>query len=359
MAVKPNTIMSELGGAQEDYGPPELETITAAELGEIDFPPLQWAVPELLPEGLALMAGKPKLGKSFMVLDLALAVAGTKLAMGSIACQPGAVLYCALEDGQRRIKHRIADMLAMGVKFPACLHISHRMMRLGEGGEEQLERWLDAHPDARLIIIDTWRCIKPGADGRKSAYDEDAAGMQRLHGIAKEWPGLCILVVHHTRKLDADDPMDTISGTTGLTGVPDTLLVLARHGDGARLVAVSREMEDYDKALKRNRQTKGWAIIGDAKQLAATAERQEIFEALAGAPAEGMSASDVADVVGKRLDTVRRTLSRMAHAGEIIRSGRGRFACPNGPIVPSPKAAPDDDWDNGTDGTGLFDMGDA
>jgi hypothetical protein len=343
-----------LGGFQHDAGIPDLVTITAAQLAAMQFAPLQWAVPELLPEGLALMAGKPKLGKSFMVLDLALAVAGAKPAMGSIVCQPGNVLYCALEDGRRRLQTRIADMLPKGAAVPERLHLVLDMKRLGMGGEEQLERWLDAKPDARLIIIDTWRCIKPGTDGRKSAYDEDAAGMQRLHAIAKERPGLCILVVHHTRKMEADDPMDMISGTTGLTGVPDTLMVLARHGDGARLVAVSREMEDYDKALKRNRETNGWAIMGDAKQLAATAERQEILEVLQGAPPEGLSSRDVADAVGKPEGTIRRALARMAKAGEVLRPTRGRFTCPNSPKVPNPKGAPDDDWDNETDGTGFL-----
>ncbi|WP_416909318.1 MAG: AAA family ATPase [Polymorphobacter sp.] len=321
----------------------------------MQFAPLQWPVPGLLPEGLALIGGKPKLGKSFMALDLALAVTGAKRAMGIIACQPGHALYCALEDCERRLQTRIAAMMPAGAPFPERLDLVIEMKRLGEGGEEQLERWLDAHPDARLIIIDTWRCIKPASDGRKTGYDEDAAGMQRLHAIAKHRPGLCILVVHHTRKQEADDPMDMISGTTGLTGVPDTLLVLARHGEGARLVAVSREMDGYDKALKRNPDTNGWTIIGDAKQLAATAERQEILEALEGAPAEGLSSRDVADTIGKSEPTVRRTLNRMAKAGEVQRLKRGRFACPNGPNVPKPKAAPNDDWDNGTDETGRFD----
>lgn len=358
MASEFTMVVPALGGIQEEAGLPDLATITAAQLGAMQFAPLQWAVPDLLPEGLALMAGKPKLGKSFMVLDLALAVAGARLAMGSIACRTGHVLYCALEDGMRRLQTRIADMLPAGTVFPERLDIVLDMARLGAGGEEQLERWLDAHPDTRLIIIDTWRCIKPATDGRKSAYDEDAAGMQRLHTIAKHRSGLCILVVHHTRKMDADDPMDMISGTTGLTGVPDTLLVLARHGEGARVVAVSREMEGYDKALKRNPDTNGWTVIGDAKQLAATAERLEIVDVLQGAPPEGLSSRDVADMVGKSEATVRRTLNRMAKAGEITRLKRGRFTCLNSPIVSNAKGAPDDQWDSGTDGTGLFDDGD-
>lgn len=358
MATKAAMLAPGLGGFQEEAGTPDLVTISAAELAAMQFAPLQWPVPGLLPEGLALIGGKPKLGKSFMALDLALSAAGAKLAMGSIVCQPGHVLYCALEDGKRRLQTRIAAMLPAGAPFPERLKLVTDMKRLGEGGEEQLERWLDAHPDARLIIIDTWRCIKPAGDGRKTQYDEDAAGMQRLHAIAKDRPGLCILVVHHTRKQEADDPMDMISGTTGLTGVPDTLLVLARHGDGARLVAVSREMDGYDKALKRNPDTNGWTIIGDAKQLAATAERREILEALQGAPPEGLSSSDVADIVGKSSAAVRRTLARMARAGEVLRPKRGYFTCPNGPNVPNPKAAPDDDWDNETDGTDPMDKED-
>ena len=345
-----------IGHLVEECRPAELETITAADLAKLQFAPLQWTVPGLLPEGLALIAGKPKLGKSFLALDLALAVSAGSMAMGGIRCQQGAVLYCALEDGRRRLQTRIADMLAPGTQHPENLHLNVSMKRLGEGGDELLERWLDRNPGARLIIIDTWRCIKPSGDGRpKSAYDEDAAGMQRLHAIAKERPGLCILVVHHTRKAEADDPMDMISGTNGLAGVPDTLMVLARHGEGARLVSVSREMDGWDKALKRNPDTHGWTIIGDAKTLAASAERQDILEALQDAPDEGLSASEITAIVNRSHDTVRRTLARMVKADEIRRLKRGRYACPNGPKVPNPKAEPDDEWDNGTDGTGLFD----
>jgi len=204
------------------------------------------------------------------------------------------------------------------------------------------------------VIIDTWRCIKPAASAKasSSAYDEDARGMQVLHAIAKARPGLAILVIHHTRKQEADDVFDTISGTHGLTGVADTLMILGPHGEGVRLSATSRDMEGYEKALKRDAETGGWLLAGEARELAKSSERRVILNALAGAPDDGMSAQDVADLVDKPQSTVRRSLARMVQAGEVRRVSRGRFACPDCPNVPTAMAAGGDDWDNGTDWTG-------
>jgi hypothetical protein len=348
-----------LGGTVETFPsqPPRMVTITAAALDRVYFAPLRFIVPELLPEGLALLAGKPKCGKSYLSMGLALAIASGGVALGTVKVEAGDVLYCALEDGQRRLQDRMRAMLPGGVAFPAGLHFATDLPRIFEGCEDALEGWLDDHPDARLVIIDTWRCIKPAASAKASgsAYDEDARGMQALHAIAKTRPGLAIIVVHHTRKMEADDVFDTISGTHGLTGVADTLMILGPHGEGVRLSATSRDMEGYEKALKRDAETGGWMLAGEARELAKSSERRVILDALAGAPDDGLSAREVSDLCGKKLDTVRRMLTRMAQAGEVAQPRRGRYRCPDCPNVPSARAAGGDDWDNGTDWTGNGD----
>jgi hypothetical protein len=322
-------------------------------LAGMKFEPLRFVVPGIMPEGLALLAGKPKFGKSFLAMDLAIAVASGGSALGSIRCEAGDVLYCALEDSQRRLHDRLHKMLPYGGIMPSRLFLETNAPRIGDGLVDQLETWLDAHPAARLIILDTWRCIKPESRGNASAYDDDASGLNPLQRLASTRPGLAVLVIHHTRKMEADDPFDTISGTHGLTGVADTLMVLARHGEVAKLSAQGRDLDSYEKAMSRDRMTGGWTMTGDASLIGRTSERQRIIDTLRDAP-EPMSAQEVADLIEEPYANTRRTLARMAKNQEIGKGARGRYVypCPNSPNVSNYDPDPNG-WDNGTDGTGV------
>ena len=297
------------------------------------FAPVRWIVPDLLPEGLALLAGKPKLGKSFAALDMAIAVASGGVAFGSARCEVGDVLYCAMEDSERRLQERIRGLVPMG-EPPKRLTIEIRGLQVGNGLEAALTDWLDRCEAPRLIILDTLRCIRPPEQGRGSAYSEDAAALSPLLDLVRERPGLCIMVVHHVRKMDAEDPFDTISGTHGLTGVPDTLMVLARSGERVTLAAKGRDLDDYEKALERDRGTGSWRIVGDARELAKTCEREAVLEVLREA-GEPMRATEIATETGGKRENIKRLLARMAKAGEVTRVKTGVYTCPNGPNGPN------------------------
>ena len=299
--------------------------ISARELSEKTFPPLQWILPGLLPEGLAIMAGKPKLGKSFLCLQIAIAVAtGEGRQLGVEGIEAGEVLVCALEDSQRRLKERLERFFPFG-GVPERLHFSTDWSRLGQGGIERLEDWCDGHPATRLIVLDTWRAIKPQSNGRSSAYDEDATAAAPLLEFAKRHPGVAVLVVHHVRKMDADDIFDMISGTNGLTGIFDTLMVLARHGGGAKLAAQGRDLESYEKALERDRRTGGWTVKGDAELLAKTGERQELLDLLKDASVP-LSLSQLAKFSGKGNDTVCHLLRALVKEGLVHQPGHGKYS---------------------------------
>jgi hypothetical protein len=175
------------------------------------------------------------------------------------------------------------------------------------------------------VILDTWRAIKPTANGRGSAYDEDATAAAPLLEFVKRRPGLAVVVVHHVRKMEADDVFDTISGTHGLTGIFDTLMVLARHGEGAKLSAQGRDLDGYEKALERDRRTGGWIVTGDTVALAKTGERQELLDLLtaAGVP---LSLAELARSVGKRPDTARHLLKSLLAEGSIYQPSHGQYA---------------------------------
>lgn len=315
--------------AKVEHFPPRCRfgTIRADILAGMEFEPIKWAIPRLVPEGLAILAGKPKLGKSFLSLQMCEAVgSGDGKVFGVDEVEIGDVLYCALEDSQRRLHSRLHKMHPWGGAISDRIHFATEWPRIGEGCIEALEAWCDEHPQARLIILDTWRAIKPVASGRGgSAYDEDATGAAPLLEFAKSRPGLAVIVVHHVRKMDADDIFDTISGTHGLTGIFDTLMVLARHGEGVKLAAQGRDLEGYEKALDRDRLTGGWSIKGDAREIAKTNERQEIIEVLRDAEGEPVTLAAIASAVGKKKDNANHLLKRLVTEGLVEKAGHGKY----------------------------------
>src|SRR5215203_351091 len=134
------------------FGPSRI--FTAAELVAEELQPVRWVVRGLLSEGVTLLAGKPKLGKSWLALGLGVAVASGGVALGTKRVEQGSCLYLALEDNRRRLKLRLGKLLA-GKAAPKELHIGTEWLRLDDGGVEQLRAWLTAYPGARLIVIDT------------------------------------------------------------------------------------------------------------------------------------------------------------------------------------------------------------
>jgi hypothetical protein len=303
-------------------------TFSAADLERMAFPPLRFAVPGLLPEGLALLAGKPKFGKSFLCTELVIAVAMAGIAFGQLQCEPGDVLYLALEDSKRRLKQRMSAMIPGG-GFPPRLRIETKAPKLGAGLEQKLTRWIARQPNPRLIVIDTLRCIRPPSNGKAGGYEDDAAALAPLLELAKATPGLCILVVHHTRKAEADDAFDTISGTFGLTGVADTLLVFGKHGEGAKLEAQGRDLEGFEKAFRRDPFTGGWVLTGDARDMAKTGERQAILDELAEADGMPLSTSEIARALGKKLPNISHLLRRLRDEGQVANPTHGKWTLPD------------------------------
>lgn len=179
------------------------------------------------------------------------------------------------------------------------------------------------------MCIDTWRCVKPPAVGRGSAYDDDARAIHPLHLLAMRNPGLCILLIHHTRKMVADDPFATISGTYGLTGVADTLLVLARHGEGHKLCVQGRDLDNAEKALQRDCQTGGWRMTGEAQQFAKTLQRQQVLDVLAQADCAVLRTGQIASAIGKNPDTTNRLLTSLMSEGKVKKEGYGEWSLEN------------------------------
>jgi AAA domain len=197
--------------------------ITAAALQKLKFGPVNYVVPDLIPEGLSMLCGRPKIGKSWAAMDIALAVASGGECFGRVT-EEGDVLYAALEDNRRRLQRRIDKLMSpFSTEWPERLMLTTSWLRLDQGGVPDIAQWIKGVGNPRLVILDTLAGVKPIRNN--SGYAEDYDSLANLHRLANE-TGIGILVLHHTRKVDAEDPLDTISGTR-LSGV-------RRHGSCVR-----------------------------------------------------------------------------------------------------------------------------
>jgi hypothetical protein len=311
------------------FGPSRI--FTAAELMAEELPPVRWVVPGLLPEGVTLLAGKPKLGKSWLALGLGIAVASGGIALGTKQVECGDVLYLALEDNPRRLQGRLGKMLAGGAA-PGRLHIATEWPRMDEGGAELLENWLGVNPNHRLVVVDILKRVRPLANSarNRSVYDADYEALQSLQSLASEY-GVAILVVHHTRKLAAVDPVDEVSGSTGLSGGADGILVLKRDRGraDAYLHVTGREIEEEaELALKWDADLASWALVGDADEYRLSNERQQLLQTLENAEAL-MSPKEIAEATEKTVGSVKVLLGEMVKAGQVANPSYGKYGLPS------------------------------
>ena len=222
------------------------------------FPPLRYHVPRLVPEGLCVLAGAPKVGKSWLVLDLLLAVAGGGLALGAVPAAPGDVLYLALEDGDRRMQARCRALLGRA-PIPARFGYVTEVLPGQLAGN--LAGWLELHP-AGFVVVDTLGRVLPPASTGETSYSRDYRIMSELKAVADAFPGAALLMNHHDRKLLSADFVDSVSGTNGIAGAADTVLVLTRPREEAAglLQITGRDVTEGAYALTFSQGTWAWTV---------------------------------------------------------------------------------------------------
>jgi len=243
-----------------------LNTIDGNTLMAQEFEPLGFAVDKILPHGLFILAGSPKVGKSWLSLDLCQTVA-TGSQLWDYQANKGEVLYFALEDNYSRLKTRL-QLIEAESQDIAALHLATASFGLSDGLLEQIHGFLDEHSDTRLIIIDTLEHIRNG-EFDKNMYACDYRDMNKLREITSKYK-LSLVLVHHTRKMYDPDPLNTISGSTGLVGAVDGVFVLEkskRTSNDGKLTIANRDTENFCFTLSFNSDTCRWTIIdkdGDA-----------------------------------------------------------------------------------------------
>jgi hypothetical protein len=309
---------------------------SAVDLLHATFPPIQWVVADFIPAGLSMLAGKPKLGKSWLMLDVAIAVARGGFALDR-KCVQGAVLYAALEDNPRRLKGRLRKVCGSDA-WPERLTFWTEMLPLEDGGLDQLRAWIAGAEGPRLVVIDVFSKVRRQKSAGEGIYDADYLAAAPLKALADE-TGVAVVIVHHLRKAAADDdPFDAVSGSTGLTGAMDTVLVLSRAAEGVTLYGRGRDIEEVEMAVKFDRETCRWSVLGDATDVRRSDERKDVLAELA--QEDGLTPNDLAGRLGKRPGTVKVLLHRMAKAGEVARGERkGTYRHPDR-VTPSKPCNP-------------------
>ena len=301
-----------------------LHTIDADTLQTIAYEPISFFVEELLPPGLHLLAGAPKIGKSWLALWLCLQVAQGK-PLWSFSTRPCEVLYLCLEDSFQRIQSRLFDLTE---DAPSTLHFAVMSDQLHNGLVDQMEQFLQEHPATGLVVIDTLQRIR-STGNEANPYANDYRDIGVLKALADRHR-IAVLLVHHLRKMNDDDPMNMISGTTGLSGATDSNFVLRkskRRENTATLYCTGRDIAYRELSLEFSSETHIWNLLsGDCNQVGQSGGRiilllsallrqqpeicapaKGLLEKIDPAGIEGFSPNSFSHQIRKNVDTLRRS----------------------------------------------------
>ena len=235
----------------------QLQTIDADTLLSTPLPVTKFIVEGLLPEGLHILAGSPKVGKSWLALWICFQVSKGEPVWG-LTTTAGTVLYLCLEDSYTRIQNRLFQLTD---DAPNTLHFANLSGSIGDGLENQISSFLSEHTDTNLIVIDTLQKIRDIIPDSNS-YASDYRDLSSLKNLA-ESHHIAILLILHLRKMKDDDPMNMISGTTGLSGAADSNFVLTRkdrNSPQAELHCTGRDIESRVLGLCFRKETRTWEL---------------------------------------------------------------------------------------------------
>ena len=276
-----------------------MRTFSMSDLYENIYDSRPPIVDGLLYSGTYLFVGAPKVGKSFFMAQLAYHVS-MGIPLWNYEVKKGTVLYLALEDTEKRLQERLFRMF--GTDSAENLHFTIWVKHLGSGLDEQLQRFVNEHPDAKLIIIDTLQKIRE-AGGDKFSYANDYEIVGKLKQFADK-NHICLLLVHHTRKQQAEDKFDMISGTNGLLGAADGAFLLQkekRTSDAATLDISGRDQQDQRLHLRRDADHLIWQFEKAETELW-KAPPDPLIEAVAALMVEQSSWSGTATDLVEKLD---------------------------------------------------------
>jgi len=312
-----------------------IELISAEELQKKEIIPLKWIVKDLLPEGLTILAGSPKHGKSLFAMNVAIAAAMGKPLMNKFETSPGKILFLPFEDGERRFQKRIND-ISKGYLLdsaPKNLLIPQNCYfpELNASALALIEKFIDQY-DIQLVVIDTLGSAIPANKiSQNYNYLSDYQMMKNYQQLATK-KRISIIMIHHTRKAKAEVIFDEISGTRGITGASDVNMVLVKNVSESLLYIQGRDIEDKIYKLNFSKDNFIYTFSGEEDQINITPERKKIIEVLTENPEEEMQVAKIAELTGKKREATSQLLRSMRLGGYVIegsKSGYYKLPIPN------------------------------
>ena len=253
-----------------------LSVIDGETLLDMNLSPPKFCVKSLLPQGLNILGGAPKVGKSWMVMDLCVRVAKGE-PIWNLETTQGTALYLCLEDPYFRVQQRLGCITD---DAPANLFFANAAGSLADDLEGQILKFVREHPDTVLVVIDTFQMVRSSGE---PSYGGDYEELQKLKRIA-DAQRISILLVHHLRKQSDRDPVNKLSGTTGISGAVDAIFVLdkdERKQNGAKLICTGRDIEYRELELRFSKDTCIWELLADSLDAPENLMPQEMVKFLA------------------------------------------------------------------------------
>jgi len=299
-----------------------------------DFPPVNWVVQDILPEGFGLLAGRPKAMKSWTALDLVYKVQNSLIFLDNRTIT-GDCLYLALEDNPRRLKDRLVKLTydKKNIQHPTILT---EAPYLNQGLEESIQLWTEQVSNPRLVVIDTLAKVKKTyGRNNNTAYDKDSEMLRDIQKIAMKL-NITIMAISHLGKNNFDYDWDRIQGSTGMQGISDFFWMLDRgdNGDTAFLKGRGRDMEDFEFGLKWNENTFRYEFEGTLVNVLMNATKKEIIEAMQMIQLEECQPKDVCSQLAytkqKDKSRIAKTMQRMREKMELDYgiTGKGYYMLP-------------------------------
>lgn len=293
---------------------------------------MNYIVPGIIPEGTTMFAGPPKIGKSWLALDIALAVARGGYVLGDIKCEQGDVLYLALEDNQRRLQDRVRKISQGDYvdHWPESFHYALQSAKANDGGLRHIEKWINAVANPRLVVIDVLAAFRSSEGASQNLYQADYAAIKAVQELNSRYPKVGIIVVHHTRKAGSDvDPFECVSGTNGINGAADASITLMRTGGGVvTLYGRGRDIAEFEKAVTFNKESCRWTIQGEVQDVKRSSQQRAIIDALFESP-DPLSPKELTEITGNKSANIRQMLQRMCADGSVVRTDHAKYTLPN------------------------------
>lgn len=303
--IKPKDLWSEYIQEEKESKVKQVKVLSIKDLMQREFLEYEWIYKDFLPIGLTILAGKPKIGKSFLALKIALEVA-----------REHTVVYMSYEDKQQQMQGKLKILFNSNENLISKnLYIPEEVFTMNYGGIEQLE-YLCSQYKPKLIVIDTlqkFRGLEKGNNLNIYASDYDLIG--QIKEIADKF-NIAILIIHHTKKGESDDPVELISGTTGISGGVDTLLILKKKRNESEAILYINGRNVSEREIAMRFEDGNWEFLGEASEHQKSIVRQKIKEVLIES-GEPLTCREITDLTGLKAGAIKGTLHRMVNDNEI------------------------------------------